>query len=124
MERFFSLIVALLMLQNGEIIAQEIKKISPVLSAEKQTVTFKSFQKYQAGSAVGNFRGINILNQGSVIRKSSFNLLDQSYFSNQLGFFCRSELKLEKAIRVPLKFRLGSLAYTDYLERKPNAVKP
>ena len=32
------------------------------------------------------------------------------------GFFCRRELELEKTIRLPLRFRLGSLEYCNRLE--------
>ena len=41
-------------------------------------------------------------------------------FAN-LGFICKKELQLDKVIAVPLRFRLGSLAYVNYLEQKPNA---
>lgn len=45
-----------------------------------------------------------------------------NYYSNGLGFFCRKEWQLEKTTAIPLRFRLGSLAYTNYLEGKPNAL--
>lgn len=35
-----------------------------------------------------------------------------------LGFFCRQEIKLEKAIKIPVRFRLGSLKQCNYYEGK------
>ncbi|KAA9039479.1 hypothetical protein FW778_11715 [Ginsengibacter hankyongi] len=34
------------------------------------------------------------------------------------GFFCREELKLEKTIKLPFRFRLGSLEQCNYYEGK------
>lgn len=40
------------------------------------------------------------------------------------GVVCRVEYKFQKATTIPLRIRLGSLDYTNYLEQKPNAIKP
>ena len=95
-----------------------------MLVVEAQRVSFKSFQN----SLLRHSRMVSTPANGGKIdllqSKKLLQPLDGGYFSNQLTFFCRAESRLEKATGVPLKFRLGSLAYTDYLERKPNAVKP
>ncbi len=49
---------------------------------------------------------------GSVIRAD--------FYTQNFGFFCKKELQFEKATKIPLRFRLGSLQYNDYLEGKPN----
>jgi len=45
-------------------------------------------------------------------------LLEPDLTVRNLGFFCRQEWKLEKTVRVPLRFRLGNLEYVDRLEGK------
>jgi len=47
-------------------------------------------------------------------------IIAADYYTRNFGFFCKNELKLEKATKIPLRFRLGSLQYNDYLEGKPN----
>jgi hypothetical protein len=37
------------------------------------------------------------------------------------GFFCRKDLQVQNAIKMPLHFRLGSVAYCDALEGKNNS---
>lgn len=49
---------------------------------------------------------------------TSISFLSPDFYSSQLGFFCRQEIKIEKAVKVAFKFRLGSVAACDYLEGK------
>jgi len=41
-----------------------------------------------------------------------------NHYTLSFGFFCRNELKLEKMTGLPIRFRLGSLDYCNFLERK------
>mgnify|MGYP000055886728 CR=1 FL=1 len=40
------------------------------------------------------------------------------YNAADLAFFCRVEVKLERATKIPVRFRLGDVQYVDYLENK------
>jgi hypothetical protein len=44
--------------------------------------------------------------------------INSSFYTQQFGFFCKKELQLENTTKVPLRFRLGSLDYCNYLEAK------
>ncbi len=45
-------------------------------------------------------------------------LVSPSFYSCNLAFFCRQEIKFEKITKIPFKFRLGSVQQVDYLEGK------
>jgi hypothetical protein len=59
----------------------------------------------------------------SMEKKFLLRPLPQNFYNQQLGFFCKKELLLQKRTLLPLFFRLGSKEYVDYLENKPNALK-
>jgi len=44
--------------------------------------------------------------------------IPQNLYTNNLGFFCKQEIKIEKLISIPLKIRLGSLEQCNYMEQK------
>jgi len=45
-------------------------------------------------------------------------IIAQDQFVCNFGFFCRKELQFEKQTKLPLRLRLGSLQYCNYLEGK------
>ena len=45
-------------------------------------------------------------------------LLPGDYYTTQIGFFCRQEIKFEKITKIPFRFRLGSVEACDRLEGK------
>ena len=59
-----------------------------------------------------------------LINPVSCSVISAGFYTQNFGFFCKKELQFEKATKIPLRFRLGSLQYNDYLEGKPNAVNP
>jgi hypothetical protein len=61
--------------------------------------------------------------------KPSFSLLpkpvlESCFYASHLGYFCQKELQIQKLTSLPIHFRLGSMDYVNYMEQKPNAVKP
>lgn len=64
-------------------------------------------------------------NKNSLTNPHSFiKLLPGNYYTAHLGFFCKKELAVEKYLKVPFKFRLGSVAQSDYLEGKYLPLRP
>jgi len=62
------------------------------------------------------------LTSGNPLINTSVKTIPSSFYTSTLGFFCRKELQLEKALKFPVKFRLGSVAYTDKMEGKKTAT--
>jgi hypothetical protein len=64
-----------------------------------------------------------ISNLSETYSKNYFTLSPRLY-TQSLGYFCQQEIKFEKFTSVPIRLRLGSLEYVNWMEQKPNAVKP
>jgi hypothetical protein len=43
-----------------------------------------------------------------------------NFYATNLAFFCKQEIKFEKATKISFKFRLGSVQQCDWLEGKHN----
>jgi hypothetical protein len=55
----------------------------------------------------------------AAISKEAFTIQNKvapNYYTTQTGFFCNQERALEKKTKIPFRFRLGSLSYTEQLE--------
>jgi hypothetical protein len=46
------------------------------------------------------------------------NQLPGNFYAKQLPFFCSKELQVQRAIGIPIKFRLSTVEYCDKLEGK------
>ena len=49
---------------------------------------------------------------------TAIQVITPNYYTDRLGYFCKQEIKFEKSTRLPLRFRLGSIADCDRLEGK------
>src|SRR4051794_4668508 len=47
-----------------------------------------------------------------------------AFYFNSIGFFCQKELQIEKSLKFAVKFRLGSVAYTNKMEGKGKGNVP
>ncbi|MFI5152614.1 MAG: hypothetical protein ACHQET_04725 [Chitinophagales bacterium] len=55
---------------------------------------------------------------GPISISSPSQIFPSDYYVQHQGFFCKQEWSLEKKSHIPLRFRLGSLEYCNWLEGK------
>lgn len=69
---------------------------------------------FRTDTATGLLKRAEILNPGP------FNNPFKKYnYYNCLGVMCQLEFKMQKAIKIPLCFRLGSVEYTNKVDAEP-----
>jgi hypothetical protein len=70
-----------------------------------------------------NFKTVAAPLQDSGLHRLPIRLVPPNLQAKKMAFFCKKEWLLEQKTGLPIKFRLGSFDYTNWLEQKPNAVK-
>ncbi len=45
-------------------------------------------------------------------------IIPADFYSKQLGFFCKQEIKIDRVTKIPFRFRLGSVEQCNKLEGK------
>lgn len=121
-QRLYYFLVVFMLMFCGRNFAQQKTGPQPLLLTYRNVVVKSTFttSKYRMPQT-------KVLGYNDCVVQEKFVLLNKvpaSFNTTHLGFFCKKELQLDKVIAVPFRFRLGSLAYVNYLEQKPNAVKP
>jgi hypothetical protein len=131
-ERFFYLVVVLIFTFDGESFGQlpYVEKTQRMLNnfQEKNCSTWRTNNNspwhLNTDKKIIQSRlfAHEFLSENGILLKQLPGL--KSYEVQSMSFFCRKEWQFEKATTFPLRIRLGSLEYTNYLEQKPNALKP
>ena len=91
------------------------QKIS-VLQREKQLLLFPKKPVNKLFMMPGTTQNAGIMS----INKKPELPVSPGFYAANLGFFCKQEIKFEKATKIPFKFRLGSVQQCDWMEGKPN----
>ena len=90
-----------------------LKSISffPNFSRIDTTIYFKKFTLLKSSHTKQTTRNLSHFISPKII-PANFSMCNY-------GFFCRQELKVEKATNIPIRLRLGSLEQCNYYEGKP-----
>jgi len=124
MTRFYSYLLIGVLLFSGKAYTQQVGFI-PRLNQDKGFNKLSMEIKRAERSKTNYFAENNLSGdrlQGVYAtgenQSSSLPSLRADYHVMTLGFMCRKEWQFEKATKIPLRFRLGSLQYCDMLEGK------
>jgi len=86
-------------------------------TSERKQVKMLLLQKPGAQATNGNWL-IKNQHQPPSIKQ----VIAPDFYVTNLGFFCKQEIKFEKATKIPFRFRLGSVEACDRLEGKHRSI--
>ncbi len=82
-------------------------------------IIFFIFLQPQQSQAQQRFDSLrNSISRIDSLKNVPLRLLPSNYYTTNFGFFCKKELQLEKAIKIPVRIRLGSVEAVDRMEGK------
>ena len=93
-----------------------------LLPADLFKLTFK--KDISTSQTMSTFNGWDCSPQIPIHKFNLLSPIAKNFSAMQLGIVCKKEIQFEKKTSIPLRLRLGSLDYTNYLEQKPNSLKP
>jgi hypothetical protein len=125
MQRVFIFLVVCLLMFCGEIFGQKFPE-------KNMNIPQKIVQaRYFCGTAPqtpinldGMYGRLKSISLSCWTGQFTLQPVPHNFYTSDLSFFCKKEFQIEKLTTIPLRVRLGSLDYVNYLERKPNARKP
>jgi len=100
------------LIRDSNSIPKPVGKFYPINFNEKNY-----YSSYLKNISLKNFEPARI-NDISFLKDLKPKSIDKGFYCNNLGFFCKKEIQIEKITSVPLRFRLGSLEYVNKLEGK------
>jgi len=92
-------------------IAITVKLVFSIVCVQAQNITDSARQKHVFFSPL--YTNLSVIKQ-----PVSPNQLPANFYVKQLPFFCTKELQVQKAVGIPVKFRLSTVEYCDKLEGK------
>jgi hypothetical protein len=123
-QRVYQFVVVLVLIFPGKIFSQQLPPRIGQISPHGSHVSCCSCLKLSTGyfnKLIDQDKFFRAGNQLASPVQPSFTAEQFEYSRSyllHLGFFCQKEIQFERATSVPLRFRLGSLAYVNKMEGK------
>ena len=118
--KIFLVSISILLAVSTSLFSQNVIKLSGQPLPFLEQLLIQSHKDVLFGSTMN----LSLLKKATVSSKNSkiINATSQAmplvYAYKDLALFCKLEVKLEKVVKLPVKFRLGSVDYVDWLEGK------